>query len=294
MSIAWIFPGQGSQAVGMGVDLADLPHVKTTLEKAEFVLGWSLLDLTAEQLKETTYTQPALYIIETLLADRLKSTHSPAAVAGHSLGEYSALYCAGVFDFLTGLKLVQQRSQLMATARAGTMAAVMGFDRDRLEALCEQTEGVVVANDNSSDQVVLSGEKLAIESVIAAAKPKRSIFLPVSGAFHSPLMADAAAQFASVLETVEFQPPAIPVYSNVTAAATRDPEIVKANLRNQVTGSVRWRETISNMVADGVDTVWEVGPGKVLTGLTRRIDRNLGRVNIGDATSLAAMLNPSE
>ena len=287
MATAWVFPGQGSQVEGMGADLVDLPGAAEKLAKAQTILGWSLLDLTAEDLKQTTHTQPALYLVSALLSDALKDDHQPDAVAGHSLGEYSALYCAGVFDFATGLELVKQRSQLMATAKEGTMAAVMGFDREQLETVCSQTDGVVIANDNSADQVVLSGDKAAIERAIAAASPKRSVFLPVSGAFHSPFMAEAAEKFSTVLDTALLGPATVPVYSNVTAAATTDPDILKDNLRNQVTGAVRWRESVIAMGAAGVDTVWEVGPGKVLTGLVRRIDRSLARVNISDAASLA-------
>ena len=287
MATAWIFPGQGSQAEGMGADLVDLPGGSEKLAQAQSILGWSLMDLTADDLKHTTYTQPALFIVSALLSDALKDNHQPAAVAGHSLGEYSALYCAGVFDFATGLDLVKRRSQLMATAKSGTMAAVMGFDRAQLDELCAQTEQVVVANDNSTDQVVLSGSKAAIDSVIAAAQPKRSIFLPVSGAFHSPFMADAAEKFADVLAGVTFNPSTIPVYSNITAAPSTDPIALKENLRKQVTGSVRWREIVIAMVAAGIDTVWEVGAGKVLTGLVRRIDRSLTRVNIPTAAEIA-------
>ncbi|MEO0356556.1 MAG: ACP S-malonyltransferase, partial [Cyanobacteria bacterium P01_A01_bin.3] len=246
-------------------------------------------DLTADRLKQTSYTQPALFLVSALLADALKTDRQPTAVAGHSLGEYSALYCAGVFGFTEGLELVKQRSQLMATAKEGTMAAVMGFDRPQLEAICGDTDGVVIANDNSPDQVVLSGDKTAIESAIAAASPKRSVFLPVSGAFHSPYMAEAADKFAAVLDAVSFKSASVPVYSNVTATATTDPDTLKANLRNQVTGSVRWRETVTAMGAAGIDTVWEVGPGKVLTGLVRRIDRTLTRVNIPDAASIPTL-----
>ena len=289
MATAWVYPGQGSQAEGMGASLVDLPGASEKLARAQSILGWSLLDLTAGDLKKTTYTQPALFVVSGLLSDALKATHQPAAVAGHSLGEYSALYCAGVFDFDTGLELVKQRSQLMATAQEGTMAAVMGFDRDRLEKICHQLDNVVIANDNSDDQVVLSGSRAALEQAIADASPKRSIFLPVSGAFHSPFMADAAEKFADVLQGVAFNPASIPVYSNVTASATTDPATLKDNLRNQVTGSVRWRETVRAMSAADIDTVWEVGPGKVLTGLVRRIERSLARVNIADADAIAQL-----
>ncbi|MEM9568680.1 MAG: ACP S-malonyltransferase [Cyanobacteria bacterium P01_E01_bin.34] len=289
MATAWVFPGQGSQVEGMGADLSDLPGASEKLAQAHRILGWSLSDLTVDQLKQTTFTQPALFLVSVLLADALKTDLQPAAVAGHSLGEYSALYCAGVFGFTEGLELVKRRSQLMATAKEGTMAAVMGFDRDKLEAVCSDTDGVVIANDNSPDQVVLSGDKTAIERAISAASPRRSVFLPVSGAFHSPYMAEAAEQFAAVLDAVSFNPSTVPVYSNVTATATTDPDTLKTNLRNQVTGSVRWRETITAMSAAGIDTLWEVGTGKVLTGLARRIDRALSRVNISDAASISKL-----
>lgn len=293
MATAWVFPGQGSQVEGMGADLSDLPGATDKLAQAQRMLGWSLADLTADRLKQTTYTQPALFLISALLADALKTDRQPAVVAGHSLGEYSALYCAGVFGFADGLELVKQRSQLMAMAKEGTMAAVIGFDRAQLEAICDDIDGVVIANDNGPDQVVLSGDKTAIKDAIAAAQPKRHVFLSVSGAFHSPFMADAADKFAAVLDAVAFSHASVPVYSNVTATATTDPDILKTNLRNQVTGAVRWRETVAAMSAAGIDTVWEVGPGKVLTGLVRRIDRALSRTNIPDAASVSKLQSRS-
>jgi [acyl-carrier-protein] S-malonyltransferase len=272
----------------MTADVADLPGAKETLDLAQSALGWSLFDLTEAELQRTTYTQPALFVVEAILSDRLRQQHQPAAVAGHSLGEYSALYCAGVFDFATGLELVQRRSQLMDSAREGTMAAVMGFDRAELERLCGETEGVAIANDNSPDQVVLSGTAAAIERVTGAIQPKRVVPLRVGGAFHSPFMAEAAEQFAQVLEEVDFRPAQIPVYSNVTASPSTDPLQLKENLRRQVTGSVRWREIVLAMAAQGIDTVWEVGPGKVLTGLAKRIDNSLTRANVATAADVAA------
>ncbi len=296
MTVAWIYPGQGSQSEGMGQDLVELPGVRQQLQLAESILGWSLLDLKAEQICRTLYTQPALFVASALLTDQLRRHQStPACTAGHSLGEYSALYAAGAFDFTTGLHLVQQRAMLMDQATAGKMVAVMGFDRERLDQLCAETEGVNIANDNSPDQVVITGTVEAVEAVVAQLQAKRAKPLNVSGAFHSPLMAAAAAAFAQILDQVEFQRPNVPVYTNVEGQATQDPHQLKANLCQQMTAPVRWQTIVKNMAADGVLQVWEVGPGQVLTGLVKRTVSALQRVNIAGAASLAQIqgLQPS-
>ncbi|MDX2271797.1 MAG: ACP S-malonyltransferase [Cyanobacteriota bacterium] len=281
--IAWIFPGQGSQAVGMGQEIVNLPGVKPKLALAEKLLGWSWLELNEAQLNRTLYTQPALFLVCALLSDHLhQQAHQPACVAGHSLGEYSALYSAGVFDLETGLQLVKQRAMLMDQATTGMMAAVIGFDRAKLEHLCSTVEGVVIANDNSPDQVVVAGTQAAVQTVTEQLRPKRFVPLPVSGAFHSVLMAPAAAEFASVLQGIPFATPRVPVYSNVSASASQDAHHLKDLLVQQMTSPVRWRETVLQMAADGVTGVWEIGPKSVLTGLVKRTAPALERLNLPD------------
>jgi [acyl-carrier-protein] S-malonyltransferase len=267
--------------MGMGSDLNELPGVKPQLQLSEGILGWSLLELTAEQICQTLYTQPALFMASALLTDHMRASgRMPDCTAGHSLGEYSALYAAEVFDYETGLRLVKERAELMSKADKGVMAALMGFDRDKLEALCATVAGAEIANDNSPDQVVITGTEAGVQSVIDQLQPKRAKYLPVSGAFHSSLMTSAAAAFATTLADVPFAPPKVPVYSNVTGKATQDPEVLKENLMKQMTSPVLWRTTVLTMAADGVTSVWEVGPGAVLTGLVKRTVAALERVNI--------------
>ncbi|MBE9136883.1 ACP S-malonyltransferase [Nodosilinea sp. LEGE 07088] len=284
--VAWVFPGQGSQAIGMGVDLAVLPLGQERLAAAEEILGWSVLDIVQsadDKVSNTLYTQPCLYVVESILVDLLKAQgHQPDVVAGHSLGEYVALYAAGVFDFATGLALVQRRAELMAQASDGMMAALLGFDAEALAAKIEATPGVVLANDNNPGQVVISGTPEAVTAVMDGVKAKRAVKLNVSGAFHSPLMADAAAQFAQALEPVHFSVAQVPVLSNVDPTPTTDGAVLKQRLVQQMTGSVRWREITLALPELGIDRVIEVGPGNVLTGLTKRTCRDLALVNVGN------------
>lgn len=281
---AWVFPGQGSQEAGMGVDLAQYPDAKAKFEQAETILGWSILDVVqgeADKLSQTLYTQPCLYVVESILVDLITQNGQQAdVVAGHSLGEYVALYAAGVFDFTTGLKLVKRRAELMDSAAGGKMAALIGFDREQLENAIQQTEGVVLANDNSSAQVVISGKPEAVESVLSQIKVKRAIPLNVSGAFHSPFMENAAAEFAQELAEVEFQTAKIPVLSNVDPTPATDSNILKERLNQQMTGSVRWREICLQLAESGIEKVVEIGPGKVLTGLVKRTCPDLALENI--------------
>jgi [acyl-carrier-protein] S-malonyltransferase len=285
MAAAWVFPGQGSQAIGMGVDLAELPLAQARFAEAEAVLGWSVLEVVQaddDKVSSTRYTQPCLYVVESILADLLKEKgHQPALVAGHSLGEYVALYTAGVFDFATGLGLVKRRAELMAQASDGMMAALLGFDADDLKAKLEATPGVVLANDNNPGQVVISGTPAAVTAVMESVKAKRAVALNVSGAFHSPLMAEAAATFEAVLEPVTFAPAQVPVLSNVDPTPATDGAALKQRLVQQMTGSVRWREITLALPDLGIDTVVEVGPGNVLTGLTKRTCKDLALVNVG-------------
>ena len=284
---AWVFPGQGAQTVGMGADLTDV--AAATLAEAEQILGKSVLEIVQNQdlLNDTRYTQPCLYVVECALADLLIAQgQKPDIVAGHSLGEYSALYVAGVFDFAAGLQLVKRRALLMSEASEGAMAALMGFNRDELDAKIAETEGVVLANDNNASQVVISGTPEAVDEVIAGIKTKRAVKLNVSGAFHSPLMANAAKAFSSVLNDVPFNDAAIPVMSNVDPAPETSAAVLKERLAQQMTGSVRWREISLELPTQGVETVVEIGPGKVLTGLIKRTCKGLDLQNVasvGDA-----------
>ncbi|MGQ9838069.1 MAG: ACP S-malonyltransferase [Cyanobacteriota bacterium] len=286
MTIAWIYPGQGSQAVGMGTDLSDWQGAKQKLALATELLGWDPLSLPEEQLHQTRYTQPALFTVSALLTDYLYTQgQAPSCTAGHSLGEYSALYAAGVFDFETGLRLVALRGQLMDAvgagdpSQAGGMAAVIGFDRAKLEHLCDVIPDVAIANDNSPDQVVITGRADSVKAVCEQLGAKRAVPLKVSGAFHSRFMQAAADEFARTLETIDFQSPRVPVYSNSTATASRDPQVLKQALLAQMTAPVRWRETVLQMAADGIQAVWEIGPGTVLTGLVKRTVPALERQN---------------
>jgi len=289
-SAAWVFPGQGSQAIGMGTDLVDLPLARERFAQAERVLGWSVLDLVQQEddkVSNTLYTQPCLYVVESTLADVLRQHgQQPQVVAGHSLGEYVALYAAGVFDFETGLKLVKRRAELMSQASDGIMAALLGFDRDELMAKLEATPDVVLANDNNPGQVVISGTPAAVTAVMDGVKSKRAVKLNVSGAFHSPWMADAADLFRTELDPVEFQSAQVPVLSNVDPTPASAGETLKHRLVQQMTGSVRWREITLALPDQGIDTVVEVGPGNVLTGLIKRTVRDLKLVNVGNLDQL--------
>ena len=289
---AWVFPGQGSQIVGMGVDLQNLPTAKARFETAEKILGWSVLDICQGDevtLARTLYTQPALYVIESILVDLLVERGSlPQLVAGHSLGEYVALYAARVFDFESGLKLVKKRAELMDGAAGGKMAALMKFDRQELTEVLAKTDNVVLANDNSKAQVVISGTPEAVDEVVGNIKAKRVVMLNVSGAFHSPLMQGASEQFSSVLEEVEFKDATVPVLSNVEPTPTTDSAELKQRLAQQMTGSVRWREIMLQLSASETTNVLEVGPGKALCGLIKRTCREIELETLGTLEQLDA------
>lgn len=294
MGIAWVFPGQGSQKIGMAAGVLELPGAVERFAAASELLGRDLGAICAGEatgelsdLNDTRNTQPALFVLESLLVDGLRAQgRSADLVAGHSLGELVALYAAGVFDAATGLRLIKIRSELMAGAGGGAMTAVMGFDRGELDALVTATEGVVVANDNSSAQVVLSGSPDAVAQVSGALTCKRAIPLAVSGAFHSPFMAEAAAAFAAELEAVPFADAAIPVLSNTDPSPETSGEALKARLRRQMTSGVRWRETMERLSADGIDTAVEIGPGAVLSGLIKRSCAGISTAQIGGAADL--------
>ncbi len=286
---AWVFPGQGSQSIGMGMDLLELSAAKDKFEVAEEILGWSVPQICQseeDKISRTLYTQPSLYVVESILADLMRETEQPDLVAGHSLGEYVALYVAGVFDWAAGLRLVKRRAELMDSAQGGMMAALIGFDREKLEQQIEQTPDVVLANDNSPAQVVISGTPAAVEAVLSQVKAKRATPLKVSGAFHSPFMAAAQAQFQEVLESVPFNSAQVPVLSNVEPIPTVDAAVLKERLSRQITGSVRWRETSLALQSEGIKRVVEIGPGKVLTALIGRTCPDLILENFSSAKDL--------
>ena len=283
MGTAWVFPGQGSQKQGMVTGILQDDLTQDRFAQARVLLGRDLLaicDGTAtgpgNDLNDTLNSQPALFVVESVLLDHYKKQgHQPDLLAGHSLGELVALYGAGCFDFQTGLTLVKQRSELMATAGGGAMTAVMGFVRAELEAAVAARQDVVIANDNSASQVVLSGTASAVQHICSTIRCKRSVPLAVSGAFHSPLMKEPAARFAQVLETIPFADANVPVVSNATACSSTTGSTLKANLVQQMVSGVRWRETMDHMANLGIDTVLEIGPGAVLSGLLKRSLSNL-------------------
>ena len=283
MKKAYIFPGQGAQFPGMAKELYDTnPTAREMLERANEILGFRITDImfegTPEELKETKVTQPAIFLHSVVLATCLPD-FAPDMVAGHSLGEFSALVAAGAMDFEEGLKLVSIRAQAMQKAcemNPGTMAAVIRLSADRIEEICASTEeGIVVAaNYNCDDQIVISGEKAAVEAAcirLKEAGARRALVLPVGGAFHSPLMEPARAELAEGIEKAVFHTPICPVYQNVTALPATDPEEIKGNLLAQLTSSVKWTQSVRNMIGDGADTFIELGPGQVLQGLVGKI-----------------------
>lgn len=282
---AYVFPGQGAQFVGMGKDLYDNSEIaKELFEKANEILGFRITDImftgTDEELKQTKVTQPAIFLHSVILAKVLGDNFKPEMVAGHSLGELSSLVANGTLTFEDGLKLVSQRALAMqkaCEAEPSTMAAILGLEDNVVEEICAAIDGVVVAaNYNCPGQLVISGAVGAIDEAcekLTEAGAKRAIKLPVGGAFHSPLMEPARAELAAAIESTQFSIPACPVYQNVTAAAVSDPEEIKKNLVAQLTAPVRWTQTMHAMIADGCSSVTEVGPGRVLQGLFKKVDR---------------------
>ena len=284
---AYIFPGQGAQFSGMGLDLYEKsPLAQEYFEKANEILGFSITDImfegTAEQLKETKVTQPAIFLHSVILAKVLGDDFKPEMVAGHSLGELSALVANGVLSFEDGLKLVSKRALAMQKAceiAPSTMAAVLGLEDKIVEDTCAEIDGVVVAaNYNCPGQLVISGEVSAIEKaceVLTEKGARRALVLPVGGAFHSPMMEPAREELAKAIEETEFSEPTCPVYQNVVAKAVTNPAEIKENLMAQLTAPVKWTQCIQSMVTDGGTEFIEVGPGKVLQGLMRKIDRSV-------------------
>ena len=281
---AFVFPGQGSQFPGMCKDLYDAhPEARELCQAADRLLGFSLTDVmfngTADDLKQTKVTQPAVFL-HSVVAQRLMTIERPDMVAGHSLGEFSALVACGALRFEDALLLVSARAQAMQAAceaNPGTMAAVLGLPDEQVDEICKaHKDGVVVAaNFNCPGQIVISGEVEAIDAVCVTLKEagaRRALRLPVGGAFHSPLMAPAAEDLAKAINKTEFRKPFCPIYQNVTAKASIEPETIRENLLKQLTAPVRWTQSVQNMIADGADTFYEFGPGDVLKGLIRKIN----------------------
>ncbi|MEM6686918.1 MAG: ACP S-malonyltransferase [Bacteroidota bacterium] len=284
---AYIFPGQGAQFTGMGLDLYENSDVAQHLfEDANSILGFHITDVmfegTPEDLKQTKVTQPAIFLHSVILSKVLGDKFQPEMVAGHSLGELSALVANGVLTFEDGLQLVSKRALAMQKAceiQPSTMAAVLGLDNEVVEKICEETSGIVVAaNYNCPGQIVISGEVEAINTACETLKEagaRRALVLPVGGAFHSPLMEPAREELAAAIENTVFNSPTCPIYQNVTTTAVTDPSEIKKNLISQLTAPVKWTQSVQQMIADGATHFTEVGPGKVLQGLLRKIDRSV-------------------
>lgn len=284
---AYIFPGQGAQFSGMGLDLFEKStKAQDLFKKANAILGFSITDImfegTAEDLKQTRVTQPAVFLHSVILSKVLGEDFKPDMVAGHSLGELSALVANNTLSFEDGLKLVYKRAMAMQQAcelEPSTMAAVLGLEDEAVEAVCAETEGVVVAaNYNCPGQLVISGDIKAVEAACETLKErgaKRAMILPVGGAFHSPLMEPARKELAAAIENTSFNIPTCPIYQNVSTFAVTDPEEIKKNLVFQLTAPVKWTQSVQNMIKDGATNFTEVGPGKVLQGLVKKIDRQM-------------------
>jgi len=284
---AYVFPGQGAQFVGMGKDLYEnSPLAKEMFEKANEILGFRITDLmfagTDEDLRQTKVTQPAIFLHSVILSKVLGTDFKPEMVAGHSLGEFSALVSAGALSFEDGLKLVSARAQAMQKAcekEPSTMAAVLGLDDDKVEEICKSIDEVVVpANYNCPGQLVISGSIKGIEVAcqkLTEAGAKRALKLAVGGAFHSPLMEPARQELEAAINKTSFNKPICPIYQNVDAKPTSDPETIKKNLIAQLTAPVRWTQTVKNMLANGANNFVELGPGNVLQGLIKKVDRTV-------------------
>jgi len=284
---AYLFPGQGAQFSGMGKDLYEAsPMAKDLFNQANEVVGFNITKImfegTPDELKETKVTQPAIFLHATILAEVMGDAFQPDMVAGHSLGEISALVANRTIAFSDGLLLVSKRAQAMqkaCEAQPSTMAAVLGLDDDIVESICTATPGIVVpANYNCPGQLVISGEVDAVGKACEAMKEagaRRALILPVGGAFHSPLMESAREELAAAIEDTQFTEPACPIYQNVTTIAVTDPSEIKKNLVSQLTAPVKWAQSMQNMISDGATKFIEVGPGNVLQGLIRKIDRSV-------------------
>ena len=280
MAVAWVFPGQGSQKIGMANEIINLSNAKSRFNYASEIFERNLLKICEEKneikdinedLNNTKNTQICLFLVESILLDSLKDNgFRPSYIAGHSLGEITALYCAGVLSFEDCVSLIKVRSQLMADAANGSMAALIGFDRNQLNLLVAEIEDLVIANDNSSSQVVLSGSEEALDKISQRITCKRFLKLNVSGAFHSPFMKEPSIKFSKYLDTLEFSDPLFPVISNCNPSFCKDPNELKVRLKNQMCNGVRWRETMDLMAEESNLHMVEIGPSNVLTGLGKR------------------------
>jgi len=287
MAHAYVFPGQGAQFVGMGKELFESSaHAKQRFQEAEEVLGIDLMRLMfegpQEELTLTSVTQPAIYVHSVVLAEVMGVQPAIEMAAGHSLGEFSALAAVGALGFADGLALVQARANAMQAAcdaEPSTMAAIIGLEDEAVEQLCAAVAGIVVpANYNSPGQLVISGQTAAVKAAVTKAQEagaRLAKVLEVNGAFHSPLMESARQELATAIEKTSFKAPKAPVYQNVTASGTTDPDVLRENLVKQLTAPVRWTQSVQQMIADGATLFTELGPGKVLQGLVKRIDRSL-------------------
>lgn len=284
--ISYVFPGQGAQFEGMGQDMYESSSIaKTYFDKANQILGFDISEImfngSAEDLKQTKVTQPALFLHSVIRVMMQEGNFKPDAVAGHSLGEFSALVASQAINFEDGLVLVSKRAMAMQKAcdmEPGTMAAILGLENNQVEQICENIDAIVVAaNYNCPGQIVISGSQSGIDQAITKANEagaRRALLLPVGGAFHSPLMAPARQELEEAIKSTEVNRPICPIYQNVTAAPTQDEDLIKINLAAQLTGPVKWTQTMENMIADGMTKYVEVGGnGKVLTGLIKKIDR---------------------
>ena len=292
MTVAWVFPGQGSQKIGMAKQIENLPNMKERFNYASDIFERNLFEIcefNSEQinplndLNNTVNTQICLFLVESILLDALKNNGlKPTYVAGHSLGEITALYCADVFSFEDCVSLIKVRSQLMLNAKKGSMAAVIGFDRNQLDFLIKKINDIVIANDNSSSQVVLSGSIEALDNISKEISCKRFLQLNVSGAFHSPFMDEPSAKFSEYLKNIKFKNPSLPVISNYKPTLCIDPNELKTRLENQMCNGVRWRETMDLMAKDSNLHIVEIGPSNVLSGLGKR---HLKEVKISNVSS---------
>ena len=292
MTVAWVFPGQGSQKIGMANQIINLPNAKDRFNYASKIFERDLFEICEkvsetnnldEDLNNTKNTQICLFLVESVLLDSLKENgFKPNFIAGHSLGEITALYCADVLSFEDSVLLIKERSKLMADAAKGSMAALIGFNRSQLDSLLEEIDELVIANDNSDSQVVLSGSDNALDNISQLITCKRFLKLNVSGAFHSPFMNEPSMKFSKYLDNVQFKQPNLPVISNSNPLLSHDPDELKVRLKNQMCNGVRWRETMNLMAKNSNLHIVEIGPSNVLGGLGKR---HLKEVKISQVSS---------